>query len=94
MECVGHVPASRRFSPAASLSHHHSALSAAPVPPERQRHFMFDLGAANADVAQQPVVELAQLAALARTLVPAEESIEETGDKAMASPAARGTHEV
>src|SRR5690349_5056726 len=44
-----------------------SNLSADSVAPERQSHFMLDLGAADADVAQQPVVEFAQLASLART---------------------------
>ena len=71
-----------------------SNLSADSVAPERQSHFMLDLGAADADVAQQPVVEFAQLASLARTVLPAEESIEEARDKAIAGLGAQGTHEV
>jgi hypothetical protein len=49
---------------------------------------MLDLGAAEADVAQQPVVELAQMTALARLIQPRENSIEEARDKAGAGLAA------
>jgi hypothetical protein len=90
--CAGWPPVLRPPRPYLIISV--GSLSAAPVPPERLRHFMLDLGAADADVAQQPIVELAQLASLTRALVPAEDSIEEARDKAIACPAARGTHEV
>jgi hypothetical protein len=55
---------------------------------------MLDLAAAEADVTQQPVVELAQMTALARTVEPRENLIEETRDKASVGLGPRGTHEV
>src|SRR5688572_16093376 len=62
--------------------------------PERPRNFMLDLGAAEADVAQQPVVELAEMAALSGAVEPNESSIEEARGKTAISLGARGTHEV
>ena len=62
--------------------------------PERPRNLMLDLGAAEADVAQQPVVELAEMAALTGAVEPNENSIEEARGKTAISLGARGTHEV
>ena len=45
--------------------------------PEPLRNLVIDLGAAEADVAQQPVVELAELTALTGAIEPGENLIEE-----------------
>jgi hypothetical protein len=78
--------------PAASLFHHGEL--AAPAAPERLSYLMLDLGAAEADVAQQPVVELAQVTALTRTLEPGDDLIEEARDGTAVGLGARGTHKV
>ena len=62
--------------------------------PERPRNFMIDLGAAEADVAQQPVVEFAEMAALTGVIEPGEYLIEEARDKAAIGLGPRGTHEI
>src|SRR5687767_11977902 len=55
---------------------------------------MIDLGAAEADVAQQPVVELAQMTALTGAIEPGEHLIEEARNEAAVGLGPRGTHEV
>ena len=62
--------------------------------PERPRNLILDLGAAEADVAQQPVVELAQMTALTGVIEPGENLIEEARDETAIGLGPRGTHEV
>src|SRR5688572_20994788 len=86
------VPLSRFFRPTRPYSIV-VALDAIGLP-ERPRNLILDLGAAEADVAQQPVVELAEMAALTGALEPSENSIEEARGKTAISLGPRGTHEV
>ena len=85
------MPLSRFFRPTRPYSV--VALDAIGVP-ERPRNFMIDLGAAEADVAQQPVVEFAEMAALTGVIEPGEYLIEEARDEAAVGLRPRGTHEV
>ena len=52
--------------------------------PERLRDLVLDLGAADADIAQQPVIQFGQLAALTRAFEPVDDLVEEARDKAAA----------
>jgi hypothetical protein len=90
-ESVG-VPPSRFFRP----THPYSivvALAAIGLP-ERPRNLILDLGTAEADVAQQPIVELAQMTALTGTVEPGEYLIEEARSETAVGLGPRGTHEV